>query len=133
MKFTKVQMQFLKSKFPELDEVEFQMEAIAFVPKKKVMKEVPEDERCVATKKDGERCTKRQSKDSDCHKCSIHSKSATTVSTKEEKPLVEKVKCSATTKKGEACKKNAVTGEYCSIHSKLHVGTTVAPTQVLVA
>lgn len=118
MKFTKVQMQFLKSKFPQIDEVEFQQEAIDYQPKKKVMKEVPEEERCVATKKDGNRCTKRFTKDGG-DKCSIHSKLPNILSANEV-PLVEKIKCVAMTKKNENCKKNAIEGgSMCSTHSKL--------------
>ncbi len=110
-------MQFLKSKFPQIDEVEFAKEALDFEPKKKVMKEVPEEERCVAVKKDGERCTKRRGKDCG-DKCSIHHGKPATTSSDKEPSLPEKVKCCATTKKNEPCKKNAIDGKFCSIHLK---------------
>ena len=136
MKFTKAQMQFIKSKFPEIDEVSFAQEAMDFAPKKKVMKEVPENERCTATKKDGERCTKRHTKDGD--KCAIHEKThlhvAVTGSASEAslaKPV--KVQCCATTKKNEQCKKNALEGHsMCSMHGKTSVLPVLAG-EVLVA
>lgn len=115
IKFTKAQLQFLKSKF-EFDEVAFVKEAADFEPKKKVMKEVPDDERCTATKKDGARCTKRRGKECG-DKCSIHHGKPETFSDKEPS-LPEKVKCTAITKKGEPCKKNAIYGNVCSIHAK---------------
>jgi hypothetical protein len=116
MKFTKAQMQFIKSKFPEIDEVSFAQEAIDFVPKKKVMKEVPEDERCVALRKDGERCTKRHTKTG--NKCTIHEKTFLhdNVDTTK-KVLLVKSKCCATTQKGEPCKKNAIDNGMCSVHN----------------
>lgn len=132
MKFTKAQMQFIMSKFPGTNEVEFQEEALAFLPKKKIMKEVPEEERCVALRKDGERCTKRHTKDG--NKCSIHEKTflhATIDSTKEV-PLA-KSKCCATTQKGEPCKKNAIDNDLCSIHLKTAAKTIVPePSTIMV-
>jgi len=116
IKFTKAQLQFLKSKF-EFDEVQFTKEALDFEPKKKVMKEVPDNERCIATKKNGERCTKRRGKDCE-DKCAIHHGKPEILSDKEPS-LPEKIKCTATTKKGELCKKNAIDGHLCSIHAKL--------------
>lgn len=97
------------NKFPVTNEVEF-----TFLPKKKIMKEVHEEERCVSLRKDGERCTKRHTKDG--NKCSIHEKTFLHASTKEI-PLV-KTKCCATTQKGEPCKKNAIDNYLCSIHLK---------------
>jgi hypothetical protein len=117
IKFTKAQMQFIKSKFPEIDELEFAKEAFDFEPKKKVMKEVPEEERCVATKKNGERCTKKRGKECG-DMCSIHHGKPLTSSV-EVPTLPEKVKCIAATKKGDPCKKNAIDGKFCSVHAKI--------------
>lgn len=116
IKFTKAQLQFLKSKF-EFDEVAFVEAAADFEPKKKVMKEVPDAERCTAIKKDGERCTKRRGKECE-DKCNIHHGKPETLSIKEPS-LIERVKCTAITKKGEPCKKNAIDGNMCSIHAKV--------------
>ena len=114
VKFTKEQLQFIKFYFEELDEIAFVTQALAFEPKKKVMKEVPDEERCVATKKDGERCTKRRGKECG-DKCSIHfGKPETPTPAVADAPA--KVRCAAITKKNEQCKKNAVDGHLCSIH-----------------
>lgn len=110
-------MQFIKSKFPELDEITFAQEALVFEPKKKVMKEVPDELRCCATKKDGERCTKKASAGLD--KCSIHLRCAPSTPS-QSSSLPEKVKCAALTKKNEPCKKYAIAGQTCcSIHAKM--------------
>jgi len=125
-------MQFIKSKFPNVDEVQFASEALEFVPKKKEMKEVPEHERCTATKKDGERCTKRCALLDKTNPelgqfcfCTIH---------KTFNPSVEKVEapkkeqCSSMTQKGDQCKKKAIDNGLCSIHCRSPVSLeTVAP------
>ncbi len=124
-------MQFIKSKFPNVDEVQFASEALEFVPKKKVMKEVPSDERCIATKKDGERCTKRCANVSD--RCIIHEKAFlhNHVDPQAHLEKVEKVQCSANTKKGDQCKKKAIDNGLCSIHCQSPVSLeTVSPVLV---
>jgi hypothetical protein len=119
-------MQFIKSKFPDLDEVLFVKEALEFVPKKKVMKEVPDEERCVATKKNGERCTKKHTSDS--LRCKIHEN----VIVKPVDIPMKKEQCCATTKKGEQCKKKASTNGLCSIHWKNPSLVEATPQPVLV-
>jgi hypothetical protein len=113
MKFTKAQMQFIKSKFPDLDEILFAKEALDFVPKKKMIKEVPDEERCTATKKDGERCTKRRVPGNEKACCAIHLKVPQPTPKKDK---MEKIQCCATTKKGEQCKKKAFANGLCTIH-----------------
>ncbi len=97
VKFTKAQIEFIKSKFVEkevfFDEDRFAKEAEEFTPiKKRDYKEVPDVERCTATKKDGERCTKKAQKDKTT--CGVHSKT-----TEERKAIAEKAKANRKAKK----------------------------------
>ena len=77
IKFTKAQLAFLSIKFPDLDKEEFIKEALEYEPEvkpKRVAKEVPEEERCCAMKKDGQQCTKRHSKEGTM--CAVHERQA---------------------------------------------------------
>ena len=128
MKFTREQLQFIKSKFPEMDEIVFAKEALEFSPIKKQVKEIPDNERCCANKVDGNRCSKRVMKDST--KCSIHHGKAEKVAQSVVVVKEVAVKCCSLTKKNEPCKKNAIASGRCMMHQEVSKDT---PQPILVA
>lgn len=108
MKFTEIQIEFLKSLF-EFDENEFIKDAEEF---KVTKKPVVDDERCSALKKDNTQCLRKKIIGNTM--CTIHLKGKNNIAHVAEK----KQQCTAITKAGTTCSRKAmVASEFCKTHS----------------